>query len=570
MDMYRRYAVARTISIGAQDFVDLREKKCFYIDKTGFLTEWWKSMDSVTLITRPRRFGKTLNMRTAEAFFSMKYAGRGEELFGDLDVWQDVEMRKEQGAWPVIFLTFAGIKQNNYEDAVKAIKRSLSQLMAQHSSLTGVARSTSEEIAESMSDVEAELALNRLSELLEDHYGKKALIFLDEYDTPMQEAWVNGYWDEMVSFTRSLFNNTFKTNPSLGRGIMTGITRVSKESIFSDLNNLTVITTTTNEYSTAFGFTEDEVFAAMDEQGFDPALREKVKAVYDGFTFGNETDIYNPWSITNFLKFREFKPYWADSSSNSLAGSLIRTGDPKLKETFEYLLKGESIEAEIDEQVVFSSLDGSENAVWSLLFASGYLKAVSIRNISDDPLGADKLLYTLTLTNKEVRIMFESLISRWFSGSAALPDFIKCMLTGNVDDMNEYMNRIALRTFSSFDSGTKPSDDAPERFYHGFVLGLMVEKSSDYILKSNRESGLGRYDVVMEPRDIRNPAVIIEFKVYNEKKGEKDLSDTAANALKQIEEKKYDTDLLSRGIPAEHIYKYGFAFRGSECLIEKA
>ncbi|MBQ7464217.1 MAG: AAA family ATPase [Lachnospiraceae bacterium] len=556
------------MSIGAQDFVDLREKKCFYIDKTGFLTEWWKSMDSVTLITRPRRFGKTLNMRTAEAFFSMKYAGRGEELFGDLDVWQDVEMRKEQGAWPVIFLTFAGIKQNNYEDAVKAIKRSLSQLMAQHSSLTGVAKSASEEIAESMSDVEAELALNRLSELLEDHYGKKALIFLDEYDTPMQEAWVNGYWDEMVSFTRSLFNNTFKTNPSLGRGIMTGITRVSKESIFSDLNNLTVITTTTNEYSTAFGFTEDEVFAAMDEQGFDPALREKVKAVYDGFTFGNETDIYNPWSITNFLKFREFKPYWADSSSNSLAGSLIRTGDPKLKETFEYLLKGESIEAEIDEQVVFSNLDGSENAVWSLLFASGYLKAVSIRNISDDPLGADKLLYTLTLTNKEVRIMFESLISRWFSGTASLSAFVKCMLTGNVKDMNRYMNDIALKTFSSFDTGVKPSEHKePERFYHGFVLGLMVEKAGDYVLTSNRESGYGRYDVVMEPKDKNAVAVIMEFKVMDEEDGEKDLSDTAANALKQIEEKKYDTDLLSRGIPAEHIYKYGFAFRGSECLI---
>ncbi len=569
MNMYRRYAVARTISIGAQDFVDLREKNCFYIDKTGFLTEWWKSMDSVTLITRPRRFGKTLNMRTAEAFFSMKYAGRGEELFGDLDVWQDVEMRKEQGAWPVIFLSFAGIKQNNYQDAVKAIKRMIAMLMAEHSKLTGISIEDVEKKANSMSDVDAELSLNLLSGLLQRQYGKKVIIILDEYDTPLQEAFIGGYWDEMVSFTRSIFNNTFKTNPSLGRGIMTGITRVSKESIFSDLNNLTVITTTTNEYSTAFGFTEDEVFAAMDEQGFDPALREKVKAVYDGFTFGNETDIYNPWSITNFLKFREFKPYWADSSSNSLAGSLIRTGDPKLKETFEYLLKGESIEAEIDEQVVFSSLDGGENAVWSLLFASGYLKAVSIRNISDDPLGADKLLYTLTLTNKEVRIMFESLISRWFSGSAALPDFIKCMLTGNVDDMNEYMNRIALRTFSSFDSGTKPSDDAPERFYHGFVLGLMVEKAEDYILKSNRESGYGRYDVVMEPRDIRNPAVIMEFKVYNEKKGEKDLSDTAANALKQIEEKRYDADLLTQGIPAEHIYKYGFAFRGSECLIEK-
>ncbi len=576
MNMFRRCALARTISIGAQDFVKLRETGCFYIDKTSFLTDWWNSKDDVTLITRPRRFGKTLNMRTAEAFFSMKYAGRGEELFGDLEVWQDGEMSKEQGSWPVIFLTFAGIKYRDY----KTTKRAMNTLIAEqfndyrdvvgYDSMSDIDRERYDAVREDMTDDTAAMSLNFLCSLLEKHFGKKAIVLMDEYDTPMQEAWVNGFWDDMTAYIKSLFNNTFKTNPSLGKGIMTGITRVSKKSIFSDLNNLTVITTTSNKYSTAFGFTEDEVFAAMDEQGFDPVLREKVKAVYDGFTFGDETDIYNPWSITNYLKNREFKPYWADSSSNSLAGSLIRTGDPKLKENFEQLLKGESIEAEIDEQIVFSNLDGSENAVWSLLFSSGYLKVVNIRNISDDPLGADRLLYTLTLTNKEVKLMFERLISRWFADSSALSSFVKSMLEGNEEDMNNYMNRIALRTFSSFDSGTKPSDDAPERFYHGFVLGLMVEKAEGYILKSNRESGFGRYDVVMEPKDVNNPAVIMEFKVYNEKKGEKDLSDTAENALKQIEEKKYDTDLLSRGIPADHIYKYGFAFKGSECLIRMA
>lgn len=420
-----------------------------------------------------------------------------------------------------------------------------------------------------MSDVETAFALNRLSELMEDHYGKKAIIILDEYDTPLQEAFVGGYWDELVSFTRSLFNNTFKTNPSLARGIMTGITRVSKESIFSDLNNLTVVTTTSREYATAFGFTEEEVFAAMDEQGFGPQDKQNVKEWYDGFTFGDIKDIYNPWSITNYLKKKELKPYWADSSSNGLVSSLIKTGDRELKETFELLLKGESIEAVIDEQIVFSQLDGNIDAAWSMLLASGYLKVMNTLSYS----GSRTSLYPeyeFSLTNTEVRMMFESMIKIWFAGSSSMSRFVKCMLSGNVEEMNDYMNEITLRVFSSFDTGTKPSDDAPERFYHGFVLGLMVEKADDYILRSNRESGFGRYDVAMEPKDIQNPAIIMEFKVFNERKGEKDLSDTAANALKQIEDKKYDTDLLARGIPAERIYKYGFAFRGPECFIEMA
>lgn len=563
--------MARTISIGAQDFVKLREGNNFYIDKTGFILDWWKSDDEVTLITRPRRFGKTLNMRMLETFFSIKYTGRGEELFGDLEVWKDPEMRAEQGTWPVIFLSFAGVKQNNLSDAIEAIKRLITMMFFDYSFLSVSDKLNENEKKEfssygsDMSDVEAELSLNMLSRLLEKHYGKKVLILLDEYDTPLQEAFVGGYWDEMVSFIRSLFNNTFKTNPALGGAVMTGITRVSKESIFSDLNNLTIVTTTSDRYATAFGFTEDEVFAAMDEQGFEPALRERVKYFYDGFTFGNVPDIYNPWSITNYLKEKKFKTYWADSSSNGLVGNLIRTGDPKIKETFEGLLKGESIETVIDEQIVFSQLEGNQDAIWSLFLASGYLKIVEVKPYEkDDDL---EYVYTLTITNNEVRSMFRKLISLWFSKSGDFPNFIKCMLTGNVDDMNRYMNRIALNTFSSFDTGVKPSDNAPERFYHGFVLGLMVEKASDYILKSNRESGYGRYDVVMEPKDIKYPAVIMEFKVMDKLDGEKDLSDTAMNALKQIEEKKYDTDLLSRGIPAERIYKYGFAFRGSECLI---
>ncbi|MBQ7678998.1 MAG: AAA family ATPase, partial [Butyrivibrio sp.] len=366
-------------------------------------------------------------------------------------------------------------------------------------------------------------------------------------------------------YIRALFNNTFKTNTHLERALMTGITRVSKESIFSDLNNLKVITTTSMKYTTAFGFTEEEVFAAMDEQGFDPGLKETVKYWYDGFTFGDTPDIYNPWSITSYLEEKEFNTYWADTSSNGLVGNLLRAGNREFKESFEQLLNDESIQTELDEQIVFSQLGQKSSAVWSLLVASGYLKIVEVDRRDR---AIRRPVYTLRLTNLEVKWMFYDLISVWFDNrSDAMPNFIKCMLAGNVEDMNNYLNRIARDTFSSFDTGTHPSESAPERFYHGFVLGLLVDKAADYVVKSNRESGYGRYDVVMEPKDIQNPAVIMEFKVYDERKGEQELSDTVTNALQQIEDKHYDTDLLARGIPQERIYKYGFAFRGREILI---
>ena len=566
--------MAKVISIGNQSFESIREKDNFYIDKTNFIREWWDNDDTVTLITRPRRFGKTLNMSMLECFFSNKYKDRGD-LFEGLEIWNDEKYRKLQGTYPVIFLSFAGIKQVKYNETVIKIKDELIRIYNEYDYImkSGIYNTNEkmqyQSVCVGMSDTVAQEALKNLSNYLSRYYGKKVIILLDEYDTPMQEAYVNGYWEELVAFTRSLFNSTFKTNPYLERAIMTGITRVSKESIFSDLNNLVVVTTTSNQYETAFGFTEEEVFNSLDEQGLSDK-KDIVKTWYDGFTFGDKKDIYNPWSIINFLKFKSLKTYWADSSSNGLINSLVQKGSPYIKTMIENLISGEKINVIVDEQIVFSELDYSEDAVWSLMLASGYLKVVSSEELnlireSDNE-------YELALTNREILFMFRKMILRWFSPAKhETNEFIRALISGDIESMNEYMNDVALNTFSSFDSGKKKSNrKAPENFFHGFVLGLIVDQTENYIITSNRESGYGRYDIMLEPIDKTNeklPGIVIEFKVINPRK-ENSLEETVAAALKQIEEKNYNAELVKRGVKEENIHHYGFAFRGKEVLID--
>ena len=566
--------MAKIVGIGTQSFEAMREKNTFYVDKTAFIKEWWENQDAVTLITRPRRFGKTLNMDMLKCFFSNKYEGRGD-LFEGLDIWKEERYHELQGTYPVIFLSFAKIKQNTYEGAIKQIKN---ELINQYNAFDYIMesnlyneneRAQYKSVCVGMDDAVAQEAINNLSNYLSRYYGKKVIILLDEYDTPMQEAYVNSYWEELVAFTRSLFNSTFKTNPYLERAIMTGITRVSKESIFSDLNNLVVVTTTSNQYETAFGFTEEEVFNALDEQGLSDK-KEEVKMWYDGFTFGNKKDIYNPWSIINFLKFKSLKTYWADSSSNGLINNLVQKGSSYIKTMLETLISGKTINVIIDEQIVFSELEYSEDAVWSLMLASGYLKVISAEELNLTRESENE--YELALTNREILFMFRKMILRWFStAKMETNEFVRALMGGDVESMNEYMNDVALKTFSSFDSGKHTSEKkAPENFFHGFVLGLMVDQTKNYIINSNRESGYGRYDIILEPVDkenIKYPGIVIEFKVINPKK-ENSLEETVAAALKQIEEKNYDEELVKRGVKKENIHHYGFAFKGKEVLID--
>lgn len=563
--------MARTIGIGLQDFGDLIKKNCFYIDKTSFIKEWWESEDSVTLITRPRRFGKTLNISMLEHFFSVDYAGHGD-LFEGLAVWKEEKYRQLQGTYPVISLSFANVKERDYQATKDRICQLITDLYTKNAFLRECGwmaeadKKYFDSVCSDMPEVVATLAIYKLCGYLYRYYGKKVIILLDEYDTPMQEAYVDGYWKELVGFTRSMFNSAFKTNPWLERAIMTGITRVSKESIFSDLNNLEVVTTTSDKYATAFGFTEQEVFSALEECGLFEE-KEQVKWWYDGFIFGTHRDIYNPWSILNFLDKEKYTTYWANTSSNSLVGKLLREGNRKIKEQFETLLRGEKIRVPIDEQIVYNQLDQNESAVWSLLLASGYLKVLSYEREELLESG-EEVEYELTLTNYEVERMFNNMVRGWFKcAQADYNDFIKALLQGDTKAMNAYMNRVSLNTFSYFDTGLKPSGEEPERFYHGFVLGLIVDLQGRYMIYSNRESGFGRYDVMLEPKDPgEDDAIILEFKVHDPE-DEATLQETVEEAHRQIEKKQYGAELTARGIPAEHIRSYGFAFQGKRVLI---
>ncbi|MBR3313226.1 MAG: AAA family ATPase [Atopobiaceae bacterium] len=565
--------MARVVSIGRQGFEDLRINSCFYVDKTGFISDWWRAQDDVTLICRPRRFGKTLLLDTVHCFLSTDLAGRGEELFEGLEVWKDPGMRALQGTVPVVFVSFADCKGQSLEETKELMKQMLCAAVRFHGYLReskavdDADRAFLADVSDDMPDIAARTCLKRLCRALRAHWGVKPVVLLDEYDTPMQEAWLGGWWDGMADFVRGLFNSTFKTNPDLGRALITGITRVASESIFSDMNNPDVVTTATPKYQDACGFTQDEVDAALEEFGLQD-MTSDVRDWYDGYVFGGVAGIYNPWSVTNMLDKREIDTYWAGSSSNALVSSLVRRGSTELKADFETLLDGGEVGKPAGQFVDFRSLQTSQGAVWSLLLAAGYLRLGRVEG------NVPPKTYVLRLPNLEIRELFSQLVRGWFECvEGSWNAFCRSLAACDAEAMNDYLSDLASDVMSTFDSATRPSKrEQPERFWHGLVLGLLVHMRATHVLRSNRESGYGRYDVMLEPRDKsacgqEGEAHVIEFKVFDSRRGEETLEDTLAHALAQIENKGYDADLVERGVDPTRIHHWGIAFQGKEALV---
>lgn len=560
--------LSRSAGIGLQDYAKLMEWKALYVDKTDFIREWWESQDDITLITRPRRFGKTLMLSTVNCFFSTEYRDRAD-LFEELTIWKHGAYRRLQGTYPVIFTTFAAVKGGNYEMNLWTICGYFQDIyldnryLVEGDILSDAEKALYREYYEGLNRHEeyyCTKALKTMSQLMMSYHKKTVLILLDEYDTPLQEAYLYGGWEPMIELMRKLFNATFKSNRYLKKALLTGITRVTKEALFSDLNNPGVYTVTSDRYAESFGFTEPEVQGMLKCHDMDEMAM--VKNWYDGFTFGKSKEIYNPWSIINFMSRKQFQPYWTNSGGMGLISRLVLNGGISLKEDLERLLQGESLHKVFDENIAFMQLDHEPESIWPLLVASGYLKV-------DQAVCGEYTEGDLSITNREIRFGFRKMVSQWFGPARDVYNrFCRALLAHDVELMTDYLNFVAMSMVSVFDVGMQPSEKAPERFYHGLVLGMIVELSEKYVIKSNRESGIGRYDIMMIPLTEEYDGIIIEFKVRDERK-EADLQETADRALAQIEQKRYEEELILAGVESEKIYKYGFAFEGKTVFIKK-
>lgn len=552
----------KKVGIGIQDFSKIRENQCFYVDKTYFIKEWWESGDKATIITRPRRFGKTLNMSMLEQFFSLQYAARND-LFEGLFIWNDENYRKLQGTYPVINLSFANVKEVTLKDAGYRIRQILEEKYIKNYYLMNEDIFSAEEknyykqMTGKMKEEDIPKALYYLSYYLYRYYDKKVIILLDEYDTPMLEAQENGYLKELKMLMGSFYDFTFRENPWMEQGIMIGITKVDCKSLFAQSNKLRIADIMCDKYATSFGFTEEEVFAALDRYDLEKE-KEKVKQWYDGFVFGNYQSIYNPWCIAKFLDERRYKFYWAETSANSLIEKVFREGSRELKISLSKLLQGEHIWCHINESLFDGSLDDDENSIWRLLVVSGYMKITSKHIDIEDNMQED--LQELAFVNLEIKKMFEYMVWRWFNYARSdYEDFVKSMLKNKVEDMEAYLERAVLTIFDYFHKGEESIEDKTQRFYYSLVLALMMDLGNQYVFIPYYESGLGRYDVILEPKDVNEKAFILEFKTYD-KETEEELEDTIQAAFEQIEEKQYTEMLIHKGILKEKIYKYAFAF----------
>ena len=555
----------KKLPIGISDFREIIEDNYYYADKSLLVKELVDNGSKTVLFPRPRRFGKTLGLSMLRYFYE-KTEQDTSGLFHQLAIWEQGEAyTRKQGQYPVIYLTFKDIKSRDWAECSIKLKEVISGEYLRHKSLLNAEWMDSHEkkVYREIIDFHAgpssyENSLRKLSAWLESQYGQKTVILIDEYDTPIQQGYLHGYYDEVIDFMRNLLGSALKDNISLEKGVLTGILRVAKESIFSGLNNLEVCSVLVPDYSTRFGLLESEVEAMLEyyEVGVAP---EEVKDWYNGYVFGGTT-IYNPWSLINFAaKWRNgLQPYWVNTSSNDLVRQILTESGPEVKKELERLVQGESIRKTVDDNIVFRDIRSSVNALWSFLLFSGYLK------IKTDTLVEGIHHCDLLIPNREVAVLYRQIILGWFETSIHSEHhrmMLEALLNGETDTFEDIFQDIMLKTFSMFDIG----GEEPEKVYHAFVLGLLVSLRDTHEVKSNRESGYGRYDVMLIPKNPCKKGIIIEFK--KAKRGET-LEDAVVAALRQIEEKNYESELQIRGV--HDILKLGIAFEGKKVCIRSS
>jgi len=552
------------IPLGTSDFKSLINDDLYYVDKTPMIANIIQG-SRITLLPRPRRFGKTLNMSMLSYFFSNQKDNR--ELFEGLAIEDDAEAMAHCGQYPVIFLSFKDVKESTADDAFSKIADLIAAQFDEYTTALD-ALALSEREAQSvkairtLSATPAELSnsIRLLSALLQRHYQQPVVILIDEYDMPINSAYSYGYYDEVVGFLRNLLSGAFKDNPSVFKGVMTGILRIARESIFSGLNNIEVCSLTDPEFNRYFGFTVTETEQALEDYGLTHTL-ENVRTWYNGYNFG-EVTTYNPWSILHFLKKKgELKPYWLNTSDNALVRDLIARASPQVKQELESLLHDPNavVRKQLNENIVFRDLNQDEDAVWNFLLFSGYL-AYKNRALEGKHIYAD-----MCIPNTEVASFYEDAILTWFKPPTAskalqLPALLQLLLRCDFESFAKAFVHFCTATFSYFDEqGTQP-----ERFYHAFVLGMLVQLQDSHSIKSNRESGYGRYDVCLIPHDKNQPGFVIEFKAVDELDN-LTLEQACEQALKQIEQKQYATDLHAQGI--EKVYPLAISFEGKRVLV---
>ena len=552
------------LPIGYDDFGKVIEKGLNYVDKSLFIKEILDDINTEAIvITRPRRFGKTFNLSLLHYFLAGEVLNKSTQgLFDDLKIAKcNGKYMQHKGKYPVISITFKDIKEPTYQSAYENLSKLMSRVYFEHRNLLESKHLTSYQkkayvliLEERASESSIKSSLLDLTQNLYQHYNVKPWLLIDEYDTPIQSAYLYKYYDEMIAFMRGMFGAALKNNPYLNKAVITGILRVAKESLFSGVNNLKVYSILHQSYSQHFGFTEQEVDDVLKKSNLSEKAAE-IKEWYNGYQFGNTT-IYNPWSIANCIQESgELDPYWIDTSDNQLIKDLIKKTPLKFKEELEGLISGECIEKLIDEQLSFQYLDNNPDALWNLLLMAGYLKPIDLRKTDQG------VLTTLSIPNREVRNLYRQMIEQWLSNGYGVNwynEFIASLLEGNIEEFKAHLEKVLLQIVSCHDVSKEP-----EAFYHGLLLGFMVSLNQTHEIKSNRESGLGRFDILIIPKDINQSGIVMELKI----KGEKEtLEDCAQRALEQIKQKKYPEELKQRGI--HKIIKVGIGFEGKEFELE--